>query len=158
MSNETMAKKTTYTVLTPLPPGISRKTVIDTLHNHTEIIDLNPLLLERHQTRPPPKCMAEEFNCLWYSMTDRIQYLPGGLVSGKVTYKGCFHNLPMVLPLFLRDEFALTPIDISRAFRHTFTRRWASTSKANGPSEEPSLTNRERTKKLASVLPNTDYG
>lgn len=26
-------------------------------------------------------------------MTDRVQYLPGGLYSGKVTYNACFHNL-----------------------------------------------------------------
>jgi hypothetical protein len=38
-----MSKRTVYTTVTPLPAGIIRETVMETLHNHLEMIDLNPL-------------------------------------------------------------------------------------------------------------------
>ena len=53
-------------------------------------------------------------------MCDRIEYLPGGLVSGKVTYSGCFHNLPMVLHFLSRNEYALTSIDSKGLQTHIY--------------------------------------
>jgi hypothetical protein len=88
-----MSKRTVFTTLTPLPPGITRETVMETLRSHTEMIDLNPLVEERHPIKPPPNATAEEYHCLWYSLTDRVQYLPGGVLSGKVSYNACFHDL-----------------------------------------------------------------
>ncbi|KAG0649089.1 hypothetical protein D0Z07_4229 [Hyphodiscus hymeniophilus] len=88
-----MSKRTVFTTLTPLPPSISRQTVMDTLHSHTEMIDLNPLVEERHVIKPPPVATAEEYHCVWYSLTDRVSYLPGGLMNGSVTYSACFHDL-----------------------------------------------------------------
>jgi len=73
-----MSKRTVYTTLTPLPAGISRETVREALHCHTEMIDLNPLLEESHPTKPPLNASAEEYHCVWYSLTDKVQYLPGG--------------------------------------------------------------------------------
>lgn len=89
-----MSKRTVFTTLTPLPPGISRETVIETLHSHTEMIDLNPLVEERHPIKAPPEATAEEYHCIWYSLTDRVSYLPGGMMTGKVSYNACFHDLP----------------------------------------------------------------
>jgi hypothetical protein len=89
-----MSKRTVFTTLTPLPAGITRETVMETLRSHTEMIDLNPLVEERHPIKPPPNATAEEYHCLWYSLTDRVQYLPGGVLSGKVSYNACFHDLP----------------------------------------------------------------
>lgn len=66
---------------------------METLRSHTEMIDLNPLVEERHPIKPPQNATAEEYHCLWYSLTDRVQYLPGGLMSGKVSYTCCFHDL-----------------------------------------------------------------
>ena len=77
----------------PLPAGISRELVMETLHAHTEMIDLNPLVQERHAIKPPPEATAEEYQRHWYSITDRVSYLPGGLMTGKVSYNACFHNL-----------------------------------------------------------------
>jgi len=57
------------------------------------MIDLNPLVEERHPIQPPPNATPEEFHCLWYQITDRINYLPGGMMSGKVSYNACFHDL-----------------------------------------------------------------
>ena len=61
------------------------------------MIDLNPLVIERHPIKAPPNASHEEFHCQWYSLTDRVQYLPGGLIQGKVTYTACFHDLSMGL-------------------------------------------------------------
>jgi len=89
-----MSKRTLFTTVTALPAGISRETVLETLHNHLEMIDVNPLVTERHPINPPPEASPEEFHAQWYSVTDKVNYLPGGLYSGAVTFNGCFHDLP----------------------------------------------------------------
>lgn len=89
-----MSKRTLFTTVTPLPPAITRESVIETLHSHVEMIDLNPLVIERHPVKPPPSCTAEEYHCIWYQLTDKVQYLPGGLLSGNVAYNACFYDLP----------------------------------------------------------------
>lgn len=58
------------------------------------MIDLNPLVTERHPIKPPSEATAEEYHCQWYSVTDKVNYLPGGLYSGSVTFNACFHDLP----------------------------------------------------------------
>ena len=67
--------------------------MLDTLHDHFAMIDLNPLVTERHPIKPPPDATAEEFHCKWYAVTDKVNYVPG-LYSGSVTFNGCFHDLP----------------------------------------------------------------
>ncbi|KFY08367.1 hypothetical protein V492_06288 [Pseudogymnoascus sp. VKM F-4246] len=89
-----MSKRSVFTTITPLPPAVTRQHVLDTFHNHVEMIDLNPLVEERHLIKPPAKATPEEFHCIWYEVTDRVQYLPGGVYSGKVSYPVCFHDLP----------------------------------------------------------------
>ena len=92
-----MSKRTQFTTVTPLPAGITRATVLETLHSHLEMIDLNPLVTERHPIRPPPDAEADEFHAQWYRVTDKVNYLPGGLYSGAVSFNCCFHDLPMGL-------------------------------------------------------------
>ncbi|KXH67347.1 hypothetical protein CSAL01_13432 [Colletotrichum salicis] len=89
-----MSKRTTFTTISPLPPGISRDAVLAFLHNHIEMIDLNPLIKERHLITAPANAPPEEHACAWYSLTDEISYLPGGLATGNVSYTCCFHDLP----------------------------------------------------------------
>lgn len=89
-----MSKRTLFTTVTSLPSGITRETVLETLHNHVEMIDLNPLVTERHPIKPPHEASPEEYHAQWYSVTDKVNYLPGGLYSGAVTFNGCFHDLP----------------------------------------------------------------
>lgn len=89
-----MSKRTLFTTVTALPVGITRETVLETLHNHAEMIDLNPLVMERHPIKPPREATPEEITCAWYQVTDKVNYLPGGLYSGSVTFKSCFHDLP----------------------------------------------------------------
>ncbi|KAI0166025.1 hypothetical protein GGR57DRAFT_2670 [Xylariaceae sp. FL1272] len=89
-----MSKRTTFRTISPLPAGISRDVVIDFLHNHQEMIDLNPLIIERHPIPPPEHAREDESSCVWWSMTDKISYLPGGLITGEVVYTAAFNDLP----------------------------------------------------------------
>lgn len=106
-----MSKRTVFTTITPLPAGISRATVIETLHDHLEMIDANPSHQERHRIKPPPEgtppspailvsvahtklpATPEEYHCTWYQITDKISYLPANLATGSVSFKACFHDL-----------------------------------------------------------------
>ncbi|KAL2158999.1 hypothetical protein VTH06DRAFT_3030 [Thermothelomyces fergusii] len=87
-----MTKRTVFTTVTPLPAGVSRQTVLDFLHDHLEMIDLNPLVKERHPIPPPSHASADERRWQWYSLTDKIPYFPG--VAGDVTYTCAFRDLP----------------------------------------------------------------
>lgn len=93
-AHSTMYKRTTFTSTTPLPSHISRDTVVATLHNHREIIEMNPLVVHYERCEAPPQAPADEHQCPWYEITDRISYLPCGLMQGQVSYKGCFCDQP----------------------------------------------------------------
>ncbi|RDL39337.1 Uncharacterized protein BP5553_03677 [Venustampulla echinocandica] len=86
-----MSKRTTFTTITPLPAGVSRETAMATLHDHLEMIDLNPAHTDRHQISPPAEASPEEYHCTWYKITDAISYFPG--YKGKVSFNACFHDL-----------------------------------------------------------------
>ncbi|KAF2083959.1 hypothetical protein K490DRAFT_76189 [Saccharata proteae CBS 121410] len=88
-----MSKRSVFTTITPLPAGLTRQTVLEFLHNHTDMIDLNPLVIDRYPITPPSNGTVEEKNCTWYTLKDRVSYLPGGLVTGEVKYNACFHDL-----------------------------------------------------------------
>jgi hypothetical protein len=85
-------KRSIYTVVTPLPPTVSRETAVEMLHSHSEMIELNPLVISHTQCKPPANALPDEFHCTWYELTDRVTYLPG--IKGQVSYKACFHDLP----------------------------------------------------------------
>ena len=88
-----MSKRSVFTTISPLPADIPREVVISFLHNHLEMIDLNPLVKERHVIDPPKHAKADELDRIWYSLTDKISYLPGGLVTGDVSYTCAFFDL-----------------------------------------------------------------
>ena len=88
-----MSKRTVFTTITPLPAGISRETVLATLWNHDDMIALNPSHEDRHKIKSPPEASPEEYHCQWYQITDKVSYLPAGMVTGKVHFKACFHDL-----------------------------------------------------------------
>ncbi|GAB7343400.1 hypothetical protein MBLNU457_1435t1 [Dothideomycetes sp. NU457] len=87
-----MSKRTIYTIVTPLPKTIRRDTAVKALHNHGEMIELNPLVISHVPCKAPPQAPPDEFHAIWYELTDKISYLPG--IKGSVNYKACFHNLP----------------------------------------------------------------
>ncbi|KAI5210754.1 hypothetical protein E4T42_00732 [Aureobasidium subglaciale] len=88
-------KRSIYSVVTPLPPTVSRETAVAMLHSHSEMIELNPLVIRHEKCKPPSTAPADEFHAIWYELTDRITYLPG--LKGQVSYKACFHDLPRAL-------------------------------------------------------------
>ncbi|KAL8776910.1 MAG: hypothetical protein Q9194_002864 [Teloschistes cf. exilis] len=90
-----MPKRTVFTTITALPAGITRDTVLETLHNHTEMIDLNPLVIERHPIKAPRKATPEEYHSIWYHVVDRINYFPG--YQGRTEFDVCFHDLKIGL-------------------------------------------------------------
>jgi hypothetical protein len=87
--------KTVFTTITLLPPLVTRETVLATLHDHLEMIELNPSHEEHHMTKPPPEATPEEYHCHWYSITDKVSYLPARMVTSKIKFTACFHNLAM---------------------------------------------------------------
>ncbi|KAM5463881.1 hypothetical protein MferCBS49748_000860 [Microsporum ferrugineum] len=104
-----MNKRSVFTTVTPLPAYITREMVVRTLHEHSEMIKLNPLVIDFKKCSPPSHAPPDEFHCIWYELTDRVQYLPGGLLSGNVSYKACFHDLPGGLQTHV---YAPTGLDI----------------------------------------------
>ncbi|KAL9028732.1 MAG: hypothetical protein Q9196_002950 [Gyalolechia fulgens] len=86
-----MSKRTVFTTITPLPASITRETVLETLHNHFEMIDLNPLVIERHPVKAPRKANPEEYHSTWYHVVDKINYFPG--YHGRTEFDVCFHDL-----------------------------------------------------------------
>ncbi|KPI44683.1 uncharacterized protein AB675_8649 [Cyphellophora attinorum] len=91
-----MPRKVAYTQITPIPSHIPRQMGIDLLHSHGELIELNPLVLEYHQIKPPRDAPADEFFSTWYEITERIQMVPGlgKLGSGKINFRGVYHDMP----------------------------------------------------------------
>lgn len=89
-------KKEIFTVITPIPGFIPRQLAIDILHSHSEVITLNPLVLEHKPISAPRDAQADEFYSTWYEITERIQYIPGvgKMGSGTIKFNGCFHDMP----------------------------------------------------------------
>lgn len=104
-------KRAVFTTTTTLPPSISREAVLKTLHNHPEMIELNPLVIHYSRCGPNPSAPAEECNSdwTWYELMDRISFLPGGLLRGNISYKGSFQDIPHGLRTHV---YAPTGLDI----------------------------------------------
>lgn len=91
-----MRKKTNYINITPIPSFIPRQLAIDILHSHGEIIELNPLVIGFEAIKAPRDAPSDEFYSTWYEITERLQFIPGTgrIGQGKITFKGCFHDMP----------------------------------------------------------------
>lgn len=78
------------------------------------MIDLNPLVIDRHCISAPTQGDEGETDGQWYGITDRISYIPW-LWTSSVQYSSYFQNLPnglrthVVAPLGLdmRGEWTL---------------------------------------------------
>lgn len=94
-----MRKKVSYVHITPIPSFIPRQLAIDFLHNHGEIIELNPLVTGHEAIKAPRDAPADEFYSTWYEISERIQYIPGigKMGSGSIKFRGVFHDLPFGL-------------------------------------------------------------
>ncbi|KAF1923787.1 uncharacterized protein M421DRAFT_104231 [Didymella exigua CBS 183.55] len=89
-----MPKTAVFTTITPLPAGITRKSVLDMYKDHLAMIDLNPLVVERYKCKPPTYAPTSEYYATWYTIKDKVSYLPGGLATGSVSYHAVFHDFP----------------------------------------------------------------
>ncbi|CAG8219702.1 unnamed protein product [Penicillium salamii] len=111
-----MRRKETYTNITPIPSCVPRQLALDILHSHSEIITLNPLVLTHEPIRAPRNAVADEYYSTWYEITERVQYVPGlgKMGSGKISFKGCFNNVPWGLQTHM---YAPMGIDLQSKWR-----------------------------------------
>lgn len=100
---------------TAIPSHIPRQLAVDLLHNHSEIIQLNPLVISHEPIDAPQKAETDEYYDTWYEIHERIQYIPGtGKVgAGKISFNGVFHNLPVGLQTHI---YAAAGVDL----RHNY--------------------------------------
>lgn len=91
-----LRKKEVFTIITPIPGFIPRQLAIDILHSHSEVITLNPLVLDHKPIKAPRNAASDEYYSTWYEINQRIQYIPGigKMGSGKISFTGCFHDMP----------------------------------------------------------------
>ncbi|KUI56939.1 hypothetical protein VP1G_04256 [Cytospora mali] len=91
-----LRKKEVFTIITPIPGFIPRQLAIDILHSHSEVITLNPLVLDHKPIKAPRTAASDEYYSTWYEIVERIQYIPGlgRFGSGKISFNGCFHDMP----------------------------------------------------------------
>ncbi|OAQ63642.1 hypothetical protein VFPPC_14643 [Pochonia chlamydosporia 170] len=102
-----LRKKEAFTVITPIPGFIPRQLALDILHSHSEVITLNPLVLDHKPIPAPRNAASDEFYSTWYEITQRIQFVPGmgNIGSGKITFNGCFHDMPWGLQTHIYAPF-----------------------------------------------------
>jgi len=111
-----LRKKEVFTIITPIPGFIPRQLAIDILHSHSEVITLNPLVLSHKPIAAPRDAAADEFYSTWYEITERIQYIPGmgKMGSGKISFNGCFHDMPWGLQTHI---YAPANVDLRNKYR-----------------------------------------
>ncbi|KAJ5514084.1 hypothetical protein N7463_003636 [Penicillium fimorum] len=111
-----MRRKEIYTNITPIPSSVPHQLALDILHSHSEIITLNPLVISHQPVKAPRDAVADEYYSTWYEITERVQYLPGlgKMGSGKINFKGCFHNVEWGLETHM---YAPMGIDLKSKWR-----------------------------------------
>ncbi|KAK3933835.1 hypothetical protein QBC46DRAFT_401118 [Diplogelasinospora grovesii] len=111
-----LRRKESFTVITPIPGFIPRQLAIDILHSHSEVITLNPLVLEHKPIAAPQNAETDEYYSTWYEITERIQYVPGlgKMGSGIIKFNGCFHDMPWGLQTHI---YAPMNVDLRNTYR-----------------------------------------
>ncbi|KAL2753069.1 hypothetical protein ACRALDRAFT_1072815 [Sodiomyces alcalophilus JCM 7366] len=111
-----LRKKEVYTTITPIPGFIPRQLALDILHSHSEVITLNPLVIDHKPIPAPPHAPVDEYYSTWYEITERMQWIPrlGRMGSGKIKFTGCFHDMPWGLQT---HTYAPMGVDIRIKYR-----------------------------------------
>ncbi|KAF3354220.1 hypothetical protein VdG1_07685 [Verticillium dahliae VDG1] len=111
-----LRKKEVYTTITPIPGFIPRQLAIDILHSHSEVITLNPLVIDHKPIQAPRDAASDEYYSTWYEITERMQWVPGlgKMGSGKIKFNGCFHDMPWGLQT---HTYAPMNVDIRIKYR-----------------------------------------
>ncbi|KAG7138996.1 hypothetical protein HYQ45_004042 [Verticillium longisporum] len=111
-----LRKKEVYTTITSIPGFIPRQLAIDILHSHSEVITLNPLVIDHKPIQAPRDAASDEYYSTWYEITERMQWVPGlgKMGSGKIKFNGCFHDMPWGLQT---HTYAPMNVDIRIKYR-----------------------------------------
>lgn len=111
-----LRKKEVFTIITPIPGFIPRQLAVDILHSHSEVITLNPLVLDHKPIKAPRNAASDEYYSTWYEIEQRIQYIPGigKMGSGKISFTGCFHDMPWGLQTHI---YAPMNVDLKNRYR-----------------------------------------
>jgi hypothetical protein len=116
MSSGVLRKKKVFTLCRQIPAFIPRQLAIDVLHDHSQVITLNPLVTDHKEIKPPSHAASDEYACTWYEITERIQYIPGigQIGSGTIRFSGCFHDVPWGLQTHI---YAPMSVDLRAQYR-----------------------------------------
>lgn len=68
-----MFKRTQFTTISPLPSSMTGESVMKILHNHEQMIDLNPIAVGRHPIAPSHSASTDELPFQWYRIQDGMQ-------------------------------------------------------------------------------------
>lgn len=122
-----MQRQSELSSFTLLHSSETEESIIDKLHDHGAMIEQNPLVIHYERCQPPPEAPDESLYA-WYTLTDRIDYLPGGLLQGRVRYRASFLNTPRGLQTHI---YAPLGVDIRN--------EWSVCSNRTGAAVEPEL-------------------
>ena len=111
-----LRKKDTFTIITPIPGFIPRQLAIDILHSHSEVITLNPLVLEHKPIAAPRNAETDEYYSTWYEITERVTFVPGigKMGASIIKFNGCFHDMPWGLQTHI---YAPMNVDLRNTYR-----------------------------------------
>lgn len=111
-----LRKKETLTIITPIPGFIPRQLAIDILHSHSEVITLNPLVLDHRPIAAPQNAETDEYYSTWYEITERITFMPGigKMGASIIKFNGCFHDMPWGLQTHI---YAPMNVDLRNKYR-----------------------------------------
>ncbi|EGS21727.1 uncharacterized protein CTHT_0035940 [Thermochaetoides thermophila DSM 1495] len=111
-----LRKKENFTIITPIPGFIPRQLAIDILHSHSEVITLNPLVIDHKPIPAPSNAETDEYYSTWYEITERIQFVPGlgKIGSSTIKFNGCFHDMPWGLQTHI---YAPMHVDLRNTYR-----------------------------------------
>ena len=87
-----MGKRSTFTLITPLPSSVPRQLALDLLHSHKEVIEVNPLVTGVRAIDAPRESPSDEYYSAWYEITQVITW--GFGIKKKIAFKGVFHDQP----------------------------------------------------------------
>ncbi|SMR58724.1 unnamed protein product [Zymoseptoria tritici ST99CH_1E4] len=107
-----MPKYVKYTKITPLPSNVPRQLAIELLHNHSEVIELNPLVTGVKAIDAPRTASSEEYFSQWYEISEIITW--GFGMKKKITFKGVFHDQPWGLQSHV---YAPMGVDLRNKYR-----------------------------------------
>ncbi|KJY02366.1 hypothetical protein TI39_contig58g00015 [Zymoseptoria brevis] len=107
-----MPKYVKYTKITPLPSNVPRQLAIELLHNHSEVIELNPLVTGVKAIDAPRTASSEEYFSQWYEISEIITW--GFGMKKKISFKGVFHDQPWGLQSHV---YAPMGVDLRNKYR-----------------------------------------